>query len=166
MRPQPQHFVKGEPFRPALGFRQTLRQIGIGLQHPAKMGAGDRNQIAGDFPGREQPQLAPPILAQTPPGQIVAPGFASPRHGGKTRGRGRRPQFGQSRIGVDVEVGRKRLTAHDSRMCCVFAKVSQNATYGRKGCSRHAFSQRIRCLIPWILPHFPTLVRKISVRSC
>ena len=79
MRAQPQHLVEGEPAGAACGLGAALRQLGVGAQHPAEVRRRHRDQVAGDLPGREQPQ---PL------------GLARRRGRGRRgrRGRGRRPR--------------------------------------------------------------------------
>ena len=63
--PQAEYLVEGEPFGAVLGLGPTLWQIWILAQDAPKMGLGHGDQIAGDLPGREQAQVAPPILIQS-----------------------------------------------------------------------------------------------------
>ena len=122
---QAQHLVQGEPLGAALGFRTALGQIRIGLQHPAEMRLGHRDQIAGDLPGREQAQRFAPGLVHAAAGQVGAAAGAGGGDLGKAFGAGRRLQLGQGGVGIDVEIGwQPRLNctvlAHASARCAVF----------------------------------------------
>ena len=71
------------------------------------MGLGDRDQIAGDFPGGKQAQLFAPLLVHAAAGQICPPPGAALGNGRKTRSAGRGFKLGQGRIRINVEIGRK-----------------------------------------------------------
>ena len=58
MRAQGMHFVQREPFGATRCLGPALRQFWVLFQHAAEMGLGYGDQIAGDFPGGKQTQLA------------------------------------------------------------------------------------------------------------
>ncbi len=124
MGAQAQNLVEGEPLGAALGFRQALRQIGIGLQNPAEMRGRHRDQVAGDLPGREQPQLLVPVLFEAAAGKVIAPARAGIGDAGEIPGAGGGIEIGKGGVGVDVEIGGQvgaGLRCHgNAARCAVF----------------------------------------------
>ena len=108
VRPEPQHLVEGEPARPAFGLGVALRQLGVGAQHPAEVGRGHRDQVAGDLPGGEEPEPLAAVRLVAARHQVGAAAGAGARDFGEVAGAGRRVEIGQRRVWRDAEVGRRR----------------------------------------------------------
>jgi len=69
------------------------------------MASGHRDEIAGDFPGREQTQAAGLSLLKTAALQIAAPCITGPGDRLETLGRGGAAQSGTGLIGINAEIG-------------------------------------------------------------
>ena len=126
---QAQHLVEGEPFRPGLGFGMALRQLGVGLQHPAQMALGDGDQVAADLPGREAPQMACVPGVEAAARQVLAAGGAGAGEGGKLRRADRLAEARGGPVGVDAEIGGLHCSGPHVRCFC---QNTENALHGRK----------------------------------
>ena len=108
MRPQPQHLVEGEPAGAACGLGAALRQLGVGAQHPSEVRRRHRDQVAGDLPGREQPQPLGLALAEAARREVGAAAGAGLGDRREVAGADRASELGQRRVGADTEIGRQR----------------------------------------------------------
>ena len=148
---QPQDLVEGEPLGAARRLGAALGEGGVGAQDAAEVGLGDRDQVAGDLPGREQAQGLAAAGLEAAAGEVVAAAGAGLGDGGEVAGADRAPELGEGLVGGDAEVGRQRLLGvlgHLLASCAVFSamyhdsqhmeqKPSRDSLFlGRSGCFR------------------------------
>ena len=106
---QAQHLVEGEPLGAARRLGTALGEGGVGAEDAAEVGLGDGDQIAGDLPGREEPQGLAAARLVAAAGEVVATAGAGFGDRREVAGTDRRAELGERLVGGNAEVGRQRL---------------------------------------------------------